>query len=201
MMSGVHSCATEGGWWPVCCQWAGRRCHHDQGVVGIQGNQSTQGRGPGYDNPLIRTWLEELQAICSSVSMLKTSKTKFVLTIEGILVFLAVLIKLDIKSRVVLVIYWLWVDNIFNVVIWYRESFISLGECVISCNCYLIWRILYPRKGKCDQWQDCYQLKHPPLIWRILLSDPHFKPFNLDLYNIYSLFDMVDLWNIFIPWE
>ena len=91
--------------------------------------------------------------------------------------------------------------NIFNVVIWYRESSISLGECVISCNCYLIWRILYPRKGKCDQWQDCYQLKHPPLIWRILLSDPHFKPFNLDLYNIYSLFDMVDLWNIFIPWE
>lgn len=60
----LRSCATEGGWWPVCCQWAGRRCHHDQGVVGIQGNQSTQGRGPGHDNPLIRAH-EELQPICS----------------------------------------------------------------------------------------------------------------------------------------
>ena len=79
----------------------------------------------------------------------------------------------------------LLLEDIFNVVIWYRESFINLGECVISCNCYLIWRILYPRKGKCDQWQNCYQLQHPHLIWRIHLSDPQFKPFNLDMFNIF----------------
>ena len=66
-----------------------------------------------------------------------------------------------------------------------QRIFYQFGECVISCNCYLIWRILYPRKGKCDQWQDCYQLQHPHLIWRIYLSDPQFKPFILDLLNIF----------------
>ena len=71
--------------------------------------------------------------------------------------------------------------NIFNVVIWYRQYFTSLGYSVISCNCYLIWMILYPRKGKCDQWQNCYQLQHPYLIWRIHLSDPQVKPLISDL--------------------
>ena len=39
-------------------------------------------------------------------------------------------------------------DNIFNVVIWYRPSFISLILSFLSCNCYLICIILYVRKRK-----------------------------------------------------
>ena len=39
-------------------------------------------------------------------------------------------------------------DNIYNVVIWFGESFISLGECVINYKCYLIQRILSPGKVK-----------------------------------------------------
>ena len=38
--------------------------------------------------------------------------------------------------------------NIYNVVIWFGETFISLGECVINCKCYLIQRILSPGKVK-----------------------------------------------------
>ena len=44
-------------------------------------------------------------------------------------------------------------DNIFNVVIWYRQSFISLILSFLSCNCYLICIILYVRKRKFDQLQ------------------------------------------------
>ena len=45
--------------------------------------------------------------------------------------------------------------------------------------------MLYPRKGKCDQWQNSYQLQHPHLIWRINLADPQFRPFVLDLFNMF----------------
>ena len=38
--------------------------------------------------------------------------------------------------------------NIYNVVIWFGETFISLGECVINWKCYLIQRILSPGKVK-----------------------------------------------------
>ena len=41
-----------------------------------------------------------------------------------------------------------WLDDIYNVVIWFGETFISLGECVINCKCYLIQRILSPGKVK-----------------------------------------------------
>ena len=51
---------------------------------------------------------------------------------------------------------WYWYEkscqagiyNIYNVVIWFGETFISLGECVINCKCYLIQRILSPGKVK-----------------------------------------------------
>ena len=43
--------------------------------------------------------------------------------------------------------------NIFNVVIWYRQSFISLLFSFLSCNCYLICIILYVRRRKFDQLQ------------------------------------------------
>ena len=71
--------------------------------------------------------------------------------------------------------------NIFNVHIWYGESSIWLGECPISCNHALIWRILYQRKRKCHQFKKMYHLQHPYLIWRIIYlttTDPvdHFKP-------------------------
>ena len=48
--------------------------------------------------------------------------------------------------------------------------------------------ILYPRKGKCDQWQNCYQLQHPYLIWRIHLSDPQFKPLISDLLRFPQIY-------------
>ena len=35
---------------------------------------------------------------------------------------------------------------LYNDVIWFGKSFISLGECVINYKCYLIQRILSPRK-------------------------------------------------------
>ena len=43
---------------------------------------------------------------------------------------------------------WRHIYNIYNVVIWFGETFISLGECVINCKCYLIQRILSPGKVK-----------------------------------------------------
>ena len=41
-----------------------------------------------------------------------------------------------------------YMDNIYNVVIRFGQSFISLGECVVNCKCYLIQRILSPGKVK-----------------------------------------------------
>ena len=61
-------------------------------------------------------------------------------------------------------------NNIYNDVIWYGESFISLGECVINGKSYQMWTILYQRKGKCHHFQNCNQFLHCYLIWRILLS-------------------------------
>ena len=56
MQNNKEGLVVEDGWWPVCCQWAGRQCHQDQGVVGIQGNQSTQ----GGDQCLTTYWLEPI---------------------------------------------------------------------------------------------------------------------------------------------
>ena len=75
--------------------------------------------------------------------------------------------------------------NIYNDFIWYGESFISSGECVINCKSYQIWRILYQEKGKCHQFQNCYQLQHPYLIWRIRLSGPHSWPFISDPFSVF----------------
>ena len=60
-----------------------------------------------------------------------------------------------------------------------------MGESVINCKSYQIWRILHQEKGKCHQFQIFYQLQHPYLIWRIQLSDPHSRPFILDPFSVF----------------
>ena len=43
--------------------------------------------------------------------------------------------------------------------------------------------ILYPKKGKCDQWLNFYHFQHPYLILRIYLSDAQLKPL---IWNLFS---------------
>ena len=55
---------------------------------------------------------------------------------------------------------------------------------------------MYPRKGKCDQCQNCYQLQHPYLIWRILYLIPcsshSFQTFFMSLQSCLFIFNSVD---------